>query len=1161
MNSKACRFAFVCSALALFLPDAYADGLDEPIPSFYQEAGGSSRRDDLIQHPSERVDPFTGKVQWHHVDLSVPGNGGLDIKVQRSYSSLNETLPDDSAFGAGWTVHFGRVMRKQMTNICQLGLSPTINPVLELSDGSRQIMYDAPDGSGSITPNRFKGTCAPGGNGLIVHSPDGTTYEMTTVGAPIVGSDPAHPMTPYYTTRIVDRNGNTLNFTYQMLNGSTFAVTAIDASDGRHVTFAYDGGKIKTIASGNQNWAYSLTPIQNVPGNQYTLDKVTRPDGTSWNYTYNGAGSGPGQGTPGGWSLSSVTYPTSGQISYTYKFVTFAANPSIPVSTVAATKVTSDGTWTFNYVPASQQIVVGSDGNFSYSIDPSSPVPQFDTFTMSGPEGTYGYQHIGYNSAPAGLVYLIGTLAGKWDVTKLGTQTATTMVESESHGKSLISNQTNIRPGNALTFDDATYVPIVTRRSIGRFGRTFTTTFSNFDAYDNPQTIVEAGSDTRTTTLTYYTDPVKWILHQKKDETTDTIGTITRTFDGNGNLGSETKYGVATSFTYTGEGDIATKTDANQNATTYTSYMRGIPQGEAQPEGVNITRSVSGDGNIMSQTDGEGATTGYGYDGLNRLISITHPIKNSVTVAWNANSRTVTRGAYQEVVTFDGYGRQIQVKHTDTAAGTTITQDYQVDVLGRRTWASYPNASIGTGFFYDLEGTTLGVYHGYNPSGTGPSSTRTFVYNGDQVQMTNERNLSYLYGYRSYGDPDHRDLMGITTPEASASIAMQRNGLGQISQVTQDGKTRSYGYDGHYFLTSMTDPEVGTTIYGRDAVGNMSSRQVGSSPTTSYGYDGRNRVKTITYPAGTPSVTKTYYRDDKPKSSDNGVARHDYAYDPNKNLTQETLTITGQTPFVIGYGYDDNDALSTMTYGSGRVVTYSPDAFGRPTRASPYVTSVTHHPNGQVASLTYANGITTTIGLNPRQWPTTMSTSGSTGIFNMTYTYDELGNVFGINDVIDTSYNRGMDYDGVDRLTTANGSWGYGTISYNGHGDITTQSLGSSNLTYAYDGNNRLSGISGSRTMTFGYDVYGNVTSNGALTFGYNDASNMTCVSCGSGNQTTYDYDAGNMRVRSTSNGTSTYFVYGSNGSLLWETIPGSSLTEYIYLHGKQVATRHKTGS
>ena len=40
--------------------------------------------------------------------------------------------------------------------------------------------------------------------------------------------------------------------------------------------------------------------------------------------------------------------------------------------------------------------------------------------------------------------------------------------------------------------------------------------------------------------------------------------------------------------------------------------------------------------------------------------------------------------------------------------------------------------------------------------------------------------------------------------------------------------------------------------------------------------------------------------------------------------------------------------------------------------------------------------------------------------------------------------------------------------------------------------------------------------------------------------------------------GLPTYHVYAGNGSLMWEE-NAAGMTEFIYLHGKQVATRKKT--
>ena len=47
------------------------------IPDYYNEAGISDTRQDESSYSNEFIDPFTGSLQWHNTDLSIPGNGGL----------------------------------------------------------------------------------------------------------------------------------------------------------------------------------------------------------------------------------------------------------------------------------------------------------------------------------------------------------------------------------------------------------------------------------------------------------------------------------------------------------------------------------------------------------------------------------------------------------------------------------------------------------------------------------------------------------------------------------------------------------------------------------------------------------------------------------------------------------------------------------------------------------------------------------------------------------------------------------------------------------------------------------------------------------------------------------------------------------------------------
>ena len=80
MKNTGVRLVILTLVLCGIAPHAWADGANEPIPSFYEEPGQSRTRDYINQHASEKIDPFTGKLQWHFVDLFILGNGGMDFK-------------------------------------------------------------------------------------------------------------------------------------------------------------------------------------------------------------------------------------------------------------------------------------------------------------------------------------------------------------------------------------------------------------------------------------------------------------------------------------------------------------------------------------------------------------------------------------------------------------------------------------------------------------------------------------------------------------------------------------------------------------------------------------------------------------------------------------------------------------------------------------------------------------------------------------------------------------------------------------------------------------------------------------------------------------------------------------------------------------------------
>jgi hypothetical protein len=125
-------------------------------------------------------------------------------------------------------------------------------------------------------------------------------------------------------------------------------------------------------------------------------------------------------------------------------------------------------------------------------------------------------------------------------------------------------------------------------------------------------------------------------------------------------------------------------------------------------------------------------------------------------------------------------------------------------------------------------------------------------------------------------------------------------------------------------------------------------------------------------------------------------------------------------------------------------------------------------------------------------------------------------------------------------------------------------SLGSSYaISYAYS-NNRLSSISGTRSLSYGYDVYGNVSSAGTATYQFDDASNLrTCTNCTSAGAISHRYDGSNSRVATTRSGVTTYEFWSANGHLLAEFTPtqDNRLVEFFYLAGKRVAQREPSSS
>jgi len=97
---------------------------------------------------SERIDPFSGTLHLNTVDVVLPGNAGLDIVIQRYYSSnvvnrVDNTLLTRHAASAdisgrlgdsGWQLHMGKLMNPFP--------GPDSHTTLIMPDGSTLALYN-----------------------------------------------------------------------------------------------------------------------------------------------------------------------------------------------------------------------------------------------------------------------------------------------------------------------------------------------------------------------------------------------------------------------------------------------------------------------------------------------------------------------------------------------------------------------------------------------------------------------------------------------------------------------------------------------------------------------------------------------------------------------------------------------------------------------------------------------------------------------------------------------------------------------------------------------------------------------------------------------------------------------------------------------------------
>jgi RHS repeat-associated protein len=352
----------------------------------------------------------------------------------------------------------------------------------------------------------------------------------------------------------------------------------------------------------------------------------------------------------------------------------------------------------------------------------------------------------------------------------------------------------------------------------------------------------------------------------------------------------------------------------------------------------------------------------------------------------------------------------------------------------------------------------------------------------------------------------------------------------------------------------VVSPDTGTTTYGYDPAGNLTSKADAKGVTISYQYDALNRLTNINFPSDTAIV---YIYDTCVNGKGRLCSMTDasgttvYEYTAKAQVKKETKTIDS-IQYVTQYTYDQNGNLKTMTYPSGRVITYnlSNDKVTSVLNgAANLATSLTYKPFGGLSSLTYGNGIVGSISYD-NQYRVTSITAGT--VLNLSYSqYDANGNIMAVNNVLDPTKNKSFTYDALDRLSTAaaSGIWGSLAWTYDGVGNRLTEGANS----YTYTANtNKLASANG---LSYGFDSDGNTSAEGARSFTYNQNQRLIRVIDAGVTKGEYTYNGNGQRVKKVVSGTTTVFHYNLSGQLVAESNSAGLITsEYVYLNGNPLA-------
>ncbi len=576
---------------------------------------------------------------------------------------------------------------------------------------------------------------------------------------------------------------------------------------------------------------------------------------------------------------------------------------------------------------------------------------------------------------------------------------------------------------------------------------------------------------------------------------------------------------IKTSSTYDfATGNQTTATDGNGHTTAYEYDALDRPTGETYPDGSFETLKYDDLQNILEVTDANGHKLVYDYDGLGNLVQVTEPDQNTVLaemeydeneilIAEKDGNKNLKQLAYDELTRLTG------VTHTDPA-GRVLAE----------TGVSYDEA------FHDRFQTLFKV-----------TATRK----GDR------RDRPANYYFDTY---ERMVKLGRLNGGREELARYKYDYLGNQTEATDFAGQKSLAeYDALGRLVKATDPEGHSTEYRYDRLGNLTAQTDALGRTVYFEYDklGRRTVVKAPFENGRFSISKYYYDNNgnlvKVIDPDGYITKQyfnnrDFLYgiervinDQKSNITKFEHDKEGNTTKVVKglnswtdtdfsayiYKYNNLNQLVTMLDASNRETRYEYDDNGNLVKLiDRNKTETTFTYDGLDRLINKKNSKdgkknAVSITIDKLGQIKQMADASGTTVFD----YDDLGRLKGIN------YGNGIkqiyDYDKADRVSNL---------------QVRQGSLGHINLNYGYDKVGRLTAVrDNGKRFGYKYNAIGQLIEelNGVTgiksTYQYYPSGNVKNLRHWNGKDLVsgyeYKYDArGNQTEKDEGTGTTKYY-------------------------------------